>query len=104
MGQAKQRKKLMGETYGKVANPWLKKKDALVWGGFTETITVTQDDVANLLIALGDRTPVLSAYLKKLWGLFFDRADRGPDEFPTVPTLPPEERAVLEQVLRVKSS
>jgi hypothetical protein len=71
--------------------------------GFTETITVTQNDLANLLVILGDRTPVLSGYLKQLWGLFFDRSERwgrGPDKLPPVPTLPPEERAVLEQVLR----
>jgi hypothetical protein len=70
--------------------------------GFTESITVTQNDVSNLLIALGDRTPVLSGYLKQLWGLFFDRSERwgrGPEKLPPLPTLPPEERALLEQVL-----
>jgi hypothetical protein len=139
MGQARQRKKIMGETYGKVENPWLKKKkistdqakdapvhsrqriypsslpdsvdydysdQVIAWEeistiGFTESITVTQGDVAYFLVALDDRTPVLSGYLKQLWGLFFDRSERwgrGPDKLPPLPTLPPGERALLESM------
>jgi hypothetical protein len=80
----------------------------LVWEeigtiGFAETITATQNDLANLLVILGDRTPVLSGYLKELYQLFFDRSEKwgwGSDKLPSLPALPPEERAVLEQVLR----
>jgi len=80
----------------------------LVWDevgtiGFTESLSATQNDVANVLIALGNRSPALSSYLRQLWGLFRDRSvrwGRGPEKLPSLPTLSPEERAMLDQVLR----
>ena len=69
---------------------------------FTESIAADRDDVANLIVALGDRIPALTAYLKELWALFPDRSEhwgRNADKLPPVPTLTPEELQTLESLL-----